>query len=84
MPETPSERTLRMRSNAYLSWAKTADPAKRLRPAWDAFDARFARQVDPDGTLEPADRARRAAAARRAYFLELARKSAKARRKKAS
>jgi hypothetical protein len=41
---------------------------------------RFERDVDPDGTLPLAERARRAEHARKAYFAELARKSVKARR----
>jgi len=45
---------------------------------------KFERQVDPDGTLDPAERALRAASARKAHFSRLALKSAQARRKKAS
>ena len=42
--------------------------------------ARFEREVDPDGTLSPDERARRAESKRRAYFQRLALKSARARR----
>ncbi|MGH3574069.1 MAG: hypothetical protein ACRDUW_19985 [Pseudonocardiaceae bacterium] len=42
--------------------------------------ARFERQVDPDNTLAPAERARRAEAARRAHMQRLALASSKARR----
>ncbi len=52
-------------------------------PARRAFDARFEAEVDPDGVLEPAERARRADLARRLYFGRLAAKSA-ARRRAAS
>lgn len=79
---TPSERSLQARMAAHASWAKTADPAARTAAARKAAMARFDRQVDPDGTMEPAERARRAAHARKAYYLELARKSAMARRKR--
>ena len=44
------------------------------------FLQRFEREVDPEGVLEPAERARRAEAARKAYMLRLALKSAQARR----
>ena len=44
--------------------------------------ARFEREVDPDGTLAPEERARRAEAARKAYFAQFAHKSAKARRRR--
>lgn len=46
-----------------------------------AFLDRFHRQVDPDGRLSPAERERRAAFARRAYFR--ARPSSRARRSRA-
>jgi hypothetical protein len=41
----------------------------------------FETEVDPDGVLPKAERDRRAAAARRAYFTKLAIASAQARRK---
>lgn len=56
---------------AEISWALTADRSARTRPAREAFLRRFERQVDPDGTLSPNERARRAAHARRAYMLQL-------------
>jgi len=49
-----------------------------------AFLDRFEREVDPLGQLSPEERARRAGHARKAYFLQLALKSAKARKKTAS
>ncbi|MCB1006990.1 MAG: hypothetical protein KDB35_22595 [Acidimicrobiales bacterium] len=48
--------------------------------ARSAFLDRFEREVDPDGVLAPAERARRAHHARKAYFTRLAFKSAQARR----
>jgi len=41
--------------------------------------ARFERDVDPTGSLAPAERSRRAEFARKAYFARLALKSARAR-----
>ncbi len=78
---TPSERALAARVGAHASWANTADPTARTAPARQAFDGRFEREVDPDGTLPPEERARRAEHARKAYFTRLALASAKARRK---
>ncbi len=49
-------------------------------PARAAFDARFEKIVDPDGVLEPAERAKRAERERKAHFIALGRASAKARR----
>jgi hypothetical protein len=51
-------------------------------PARRAFMDRFEREVDPDGILSQAERTKRADHARKAYFLDLALKSARARRKK--
>jgi len=49
--------------------------------AHKGFRAKFEREVDPDGTLPPAERAARAERARRAHMLTLAAKSAAVRRK---
>lgn len=81
MPLTPSERTLRARLGAHKSWQNTTDRAARTANARKAALDRFDREVDPDGTLPLAERARRAEHARKAYFTALALKSAKARRK---
>jgi hypothetical protein len=43
---------------------------------------RFERQVDPDGTLKPVERRRRAEQAMRAHMAGLALRSAQARRRK--
>lgn len=71
------------RIGAHALHAQVTDPAGHTAPARKAFLDRFERQVDPDGTLDPADRARRAEHAKKAYFLGLALKSAQARRKSA-
>jgi hypothetical protein len=47
-----------------------------------AFLSKFEREVDPDGTLSPDERSRRAAAARRLHFTRLALASSRARGKK--
>lgn len=80
MALTPSERTLRARLAAHASWANTPDPAARTAAGTAAFLSRFERDVDPDGTMDPSERARRAESARKAYFTRLALKSAQARR----
>ena len=79
---SPSERSLRGQIAVNTSWANTSDRSARTAPARSAFLERFEREVDPDGVLDPADRAKRAEHARRAYFLKLAYQSAKARRLK--
>jgi len=63
------------------SWARTDDRAARTAPARAAALRKYEDQVDPDRTLDPAERARRAEYARRAHMLRLARLSAQARRR---
>jgi hypothetical protein len=64
---------------AHTQWSRERDRTARTAGARRAFLDRFEREVDPEGTL-PADvRAKMAANAKRAYFLRLALKSAKAR-----
>jgi hypothetical protein len=64
---SPAERSLRARLAAYAMHAQR-DSRQTSAPGRAAFLARFEREVDPDGTLDPAERQRRAAQARSAYF----------------
>lgn len=79
MSLTPGERSLRARLAAHTLHA-SVDSRAHTEPARVAFLARFEHQVDPQGTLSPTERARRAEQARRAYMAGLALKSSKARR----
>ena len=79
-PLTPEERSLLARAAVHTSWANTADPSARTKPARDAFLAKFEDQVDPEHKLPETERARRALAARKAHFSRLAYLSARARR----
>ena len=81
---TPAERTLRASLAAHESWARTEDPSARTASARQAMLDKFERQVDPDGTLAPAEREWRANHARSAHFKRMALKSAQARRRRAS
>ena len=65
---------------ALTRWAHEPDRSAATAPARAGLEARFERQVDPDGILSPEERARRAASARRAFYLNLARRSAAARK----
>ena len=60
-------------------WARTRDRIAATEPARRGLRAKFEREADPDGTLDPAERARRADALLTAHMLRLARTSAKAR-----
>jgi hypothetical protein len=79
-----SRNRLRAQIAANARWAKTPEAERRhsMDAAREAFDARFEREVDPDGVLDQAERTRRAAHARKAYFARLALKSAQARRRR--
>lgn len=77
---TPAERKLRGSIASYESWAKTPDRAARTAPARNAHRQKFEDQVDPDGLLDPVERAKRADFAYRAHMKRLALMSAKARR----
>jgi hypothetical protein len=81
-PLTPAERALRARIAVHTSWANTKDRSARTAPGRRAALERFEREVDPDGTLNPAERARRADQAMRAHMARLALKSAKVRRRR--
>jgi hypothetical protein len=72
LEETPEARKLthsqigRMGAYALHAAGKTTTTAARAQ-----FLSRFEREVDPDGALDPAERARRAQFAKRAYFTKL-------------
>jgi hypothetical protein len=58
-----------------LTTASRHDMQAVSRPGREAFLARFEREVDPNGVLPVTERARRAEAAKKAYFAGLALKS---------
>ena len=81
MASTSTERKLAAQIAAHESWANTPDRSARTAPARAALMAKFENQADPDGTLLPAERARRAEHLRKAHFQRLALASAKSRRR---
>jgi len=80
---TAAERSRRARIAAHASWATTVDRTARTSSGTRAFLDRFERQVDPGGILPDETRAAMAQHARTAYMLQLAEKSAAARRRRA-
>lgn len=76
----PAERALLARIAAAEKWARVPDRNAATAKARQALVDRFERDVDPEGKLDPAERALRAESARRAFYLRLALASAKARR----
>ncbi len=78
---TPAQRRLRSQLAAATLHARY-DSRQLTAPARRAFLARFEAQVDPERRLPSAERQRRAASARRAYFVRLALASSRARAKR--
>lgn len=76
----PNERSLQMRLASHVSWANTSDRKARTEAARKGFEARFEKEVDPEGVLPEAERKQRAASARKAHFARLALASVQARR----
>jgi hypothetical protein len=66
-----AQRSARARLAANSRWAG-ADRVEGTHAARAAFLARFERQVDPGGVLDPLERERRAESAKRAYFQRMA------------
>ena len=79
MELTPAQRSTRARLAAYRmhSEGKT-----NTGPASAAFLRRFEREVDPDGSLAPSERARRAEWALKAHMAGLSLAASRARAKK--
>lgn len=84
MSMTEAERRLRAQSGAYAQWAAEPDRTARTAKAREGMWRRFERQVDPEGLLDPEERARRAESAYRAHMANMARLSAKSRRERAA
>lgn len=80
--QTPAERSLQARAAAHAKWSRT-DSREGTVAARRGFLTRFENEVDPDRSLPPAERARRAEHARRAYMLDLGRRRQQVRRERA-
>lgn len=82
MPLTPAERSLRASVAANSRWANTstADRRRQADRGHAALLAKFAEQVDPDGTLTVEEREKRARNAYNAHMKRLAFASSRARR----
>ncbi len=78
---SPGEQSLRGRLAAHILHARR-DSRQTTANGRAAFLARFERDVDPTGVLDPAERHRRAMQARRAYFTRLALAAVQAKRAK--
>jgi hypothetical protein len=72
---THAERVLVGRLGAYTMLSRN-DPRQTTKAAHAAFESKFERDVDPDGTLPLEERLRRAEMARKAHYTRLALASA--------
>jgi hypothetical protein len=79
---TPEQRRLRASAASQSRWAMEPDRRVAMEPAKRGFRARFERQVDPDGTLSPQERAVRTDMAIKAHMASLALKSSRSRQRK--
>jgi|tagenome__1003787_1003787.scaffolds.fasta_scaffold14338321_1 hypothetical protein len=80
MSLTPAERSMRGQRAAHISWLNTEDRPARTEAARAGLQRSFEKQVDPEGTLAPEERAKRAESARKAHMLKMQMASLKARR----
>jgi hypothetical protein len=76
---TPAQRSIRASLAAHSRWAGETNRKEALQAARDGLLARFERQVDPDGVLEPQERALRAESARQAFYKAMQLKSSRSR-----
>lgn len=80
---TPEQRSKAGRAGMYSRLANE-DRAEMTAAARAAAMDRFEKQVDPDGLLDPAERAIRAGYAKKAYFLQLSQRGVAARKRRAA
>jgi hypothetical protein len=64
-------RALHSRLASHVRWSREPDRTAATEPARKGMEARFEREVDPDGLLDPIERAKRVESARKAYYARL-------------
>jgi hypothetical protein len=80
----PEHRAIVARIAAAERWGRTADRTTATAPARAGLRAKFAREVDPDGTLPPAELERRVDHLVRAHMLRMTLAAKQARRERRS
>jgi hypothetical protein len=78
---TPEDRSLVAKIAAAERWGRTPDRAAATAPARAGVRAKFAREIDPDGTMDPVERERRVDSLQRAHMLRMSLAAKTARRK---
>ena len=79
--QTADERSLVAKIAAAERWGRTPDRTAATEPARVGLRAKFAREVDPEGTLPPDELERRVDSLMRAHMLRMSLKAKSARRK---
>jgi hypothetical protein len=77
---TPEERSLVAQIAAAERWGRTPDRVAATVPARAGLRAKFAREIDPDGTLDPAEVDRGVEQLLRAHMLRMSLKAKAVRR----
>lgn len=80
MERSDAERRLASSMGAHLSWARTRDRTARTAPAREGLRAKYAREIDPDGTMPAAERERAVDSRMRVHMQQMALRSVAARR----
>ena len=81
-PHPSDEMSARGSIGAHIQWSQCEDRTARTANARKAANDRFLDQVDPQRTLPPQERAKRAENARRAHMKRMARRSVQVRKRK--
>lgn len=86
MPQPHSGAEVRLHASrmSNVRWSKVEDRTAATKPGRDGLLRKFEREVDPDGTMDPGERAKRVENARKAFYAEMSRRSIAARRAKAA
>lgn len=82
MSTTPEERSTSAAIAAASRWAREPDRAKATAPARAGLRAKFAREIDPDGTMPAKEREYRVDHLMRAHMLRMSLAAGRARRAK--
>lgn len=80
---TPQERILIAQIAAAERWGRTPDRTAATAPARAGLRAKFAREIDPESNLDPAELERRVDQLLRAHMLRMSLKARNARRDRA-
>jgi hypothetical protein len=79
---SPAERSRQASIAGLTGWANTVDRSARGRAGYNGLLAKFAREADPEGTLTPAERSRRAKTLYKLHMQKITQASLAARKAK--